>query len=119
MEVGRDVGGAIVSKAPDRRRKAIGFNAEYLSGEGLIDAWVPVVAVGRGADRSAVLRIHIAPSEVLWLSPVVRRRERVKQLRDLSKVTKRSLGNLHVINDCGTVDEARVPQSSITLALQP
>ena len=45
MEVGRDVGSAIVAKAPDCGSKAIGFYAEYFPGEGLIDIRITVVAV--------------------------------------------------------------------------
>ena len=107
-----------MGKAPHRGCKAIGFDAEYFPSEGLINGWVAIVAVRRAANRNAVFRIYVAPSKLLRLSPVMRWQKRINQLRDLSKITQRALGHLHIVNDARAVDETLVAQNGITRAFE-
>src|SRR5580658_9897171 len=115
VEGGRDIGGAIVRKSPDSRSQPVGFNAKYLSGEGLVDPRVAVIPVRRAANGSKIMHIHIAPSEVLHLTPL--KQTWPEQLSNLGNIIQAALCRLHITSNRRTTDQGVITNGGIALAL--
>src|SRR5579864_4815419 len=111
VEDGWDISGAMVGKSPDRRSQPVGFNAEYFSGEGLVNRHVAVITVRRGANGSPIMCVDIAPGEVLLLAPL--EQDWRDQLFDLGNIIQGALCRLHITGNRRTVDQAVIANGLI------
>jgi hypothetical protein len=115
VEDRRDIGGAIVREPPDSRSQPVGFNAEYFSSEGLVDPRVAVITVRRAANRSKIMYIYIAPSEVLHLTPL--KQTWPEQLSNLGNIIQAALCRLHITGNRRPIDQGVIANGGIALAL--
>ena len=111
----RDVGGTIMCKPPNGRRAPTRFNTEYFSCKGLFDPCVAIVTVRRSANRSTVIYTHIAPREVLRLTPI--EQDWQHQLRNLREIIQGAHYDLHITFNRRTIDHAVEPNNLVPEAL--
>src|SRR4051812_17815862 len=103
MEVGFNVDRAVMGKPPNSGRESIGLDAEYLSRKRPINGGVAFVVVLGAAHGSAVVLVHIVPTEVRRLAPVPRGWQRVDQRCDLREISERALHDVDIADLCRTI----------------
>src|SRR3954465_12201231 len=105
MEVGFNVDCTVMGKPPNSGRDSIRLDAEYLSRKRPINGGLAFVVVLGAAYGSAVILVHIVPTEVRRLAPVPRGRQRVDQRCNSREISQGTLHDVDITDLCRAIDE--------------